>query len=305
MNSLLCNGSNVSYQRLGKNSGPCILFLHNGGTDHSIWSEVIEHLSTHYHIVCLDWPGFGLSESNPSDYSLDAYTKVLADFIGQLQLDGITLVGHCLGSAVALNYCHMVKGRGISHLILYNVLTPNTLSTSAGLLAKARRFSLLNPLFNGIENTIAASETVRNLSINYQIDNRFNLPAKSIDHLCRLFGRPQNLRSLISLMDAFPSYRHLDCLEKPEEFPPTLVVWSEKNKVLPHKHGKAFIKHFRPDESLTINAGHLAMLEKGRACAEHISHFINDRFCSPAEHNHLADTADCECCSQASLAVEY
>jgi len=275
MKSLICNGSKVSYQGFGNPENPSILFLHNGGSDHSIWSPIAERLVNTHYILSLDWPGFGQSETTPSDFSLQAYTQVLTEFIDQLQLKNITLVGHCLGSATALNYCRSVNGQGIKSLILFNVLTPKTLSHSANLFIQAKQRPLLNGVYKWLENKFPQSKIARSYVVNYQIKNGNKVSGKSKKHLSNLYIGPRNIHNLVSLAEALPSFKNLDSLEKTEEFPPTLVIWSKKNKVLPYKQGKSFIKHFKPDETVILNGGHLVMLEKEGECAGLIKGFVN------------------------------
>ncbi len=131
METLICKGIPVYYlTRLVKNESKnaiTIICLHNAGTDHSIWSPLAEILSEKYSVIQIDWPGYGDNRSDPKKHGLEDYADILSYFIEQSELKSVVLLGNCLGSGAALEYCIRSNGLGIHALILFNVLLPRTL----------------------------------------------------------------------------------------------------------------------------------------------------------------------------------
>lgn len=116
---------NQSIAYIKQGTGHPILFLHNGGTSHRIWQFQIDTLAQEYQVFALDLAGYGQS-SAATDYSLDSYTETVADFITKVMPNSpITLVGNCMGSAIALNFA-LQQSQRIHALVLINLLTEAT-----------------------------------------------------------------------------------------------------------------------------------------------------------------------------------
>ncbi|PCJ45643.1 MAG: hypothetical protein COA99_04395 [Moraxellaceae bacterium] len=285
MKSLICNNIKITFRESGIASGSVMIFLHNGGTDHSIWDPINEYFATQYRIYAIDWPGFGQSEENQHAHNLQAYSHVLKDFIEQLKLKNITLIGTCLGSSATLAYCQMVRGSNIRSLILFNVLSPSTLSSPVKMIIRSKRNKNFNTLSHWIENKLCQYKIGRDLLINYQFNNSKAVRKNSRQHLANLYRNSSNARSLNALGQSITSFEQLDTLEKPDWFPPTMVIWGKQNNVLPYRNGKAFMSHFKPDIELALEGGHLLMMENAKGSAHHIKKFM-EKSAELSHHHH-------------------
>ncbi len=80
-----------------------VVYVHGLGGSSTNWTDLAGALSSRWHGLAVDLPGFGRSEPLPSrDYSLAAHARTVAAFLGTL--DGpVHLVGNSLGGAVALS----------------------------------------------------------------------------------------------------------------------------------------------------------------------------------------------------------
>jgi pimeloyl-ACP methyl ester carboxylesterase len=82
-------------------AGPCVLLLHAGIADMSMWEPQVDELSTDFVVAAYDARGYGLSRSEPGTYS------PLADLVEVAQArdePSVALVGCSLGGALALEY---------------------------------------------------------------------------------------------------------------------------------------------------------------------------------------------------------
>ena len=108
----------IAYHQAG--SGDPLILMHNGGCSHIIWKHQIEHFSRTYRVLALDLLGFGDSSRPRMPYTLEVYVEVLKRFIEENQLTKPTLVGNCIGAAIALEYASQYPEK-VSSLALCNV----------------------------------------------------------------------------------------------------------------------------------------------------------------------------------------
>lgn len=83
------NGLNLFYREAGPKEAPVILLLHGYPTSSHMYRNLIPLLSTRYHVIAPDLPGFGYSDAPPHeqfDYTFDNLTKTMSAFISKLGL---------------------------------------------------------------------------------------------------------------------------------------------------------------------------------------------------------------------------
>ena len=87
---------------LDRGRGEPIIFVHGFMTNADLWRKVVPGLAGDYRCITPDWP-FG-SHSFPmnanADLTSSGLVRLLFDFIRELDLDGVTLVGSDIGGAV-------------------------------------------------------------------------------------------------------------------------------------------------------------------------------------------------------------
>lgn len=98
MSVIFINDGIVHYEVLGR--GKPIIFLHTWIGSWRYWVSTMQTVSSRYRAYALDLWGFGDSGKNPIRYSLENQIGLLGNFIQQLGLRDVTLVGHGLGAVV-------------------------------------------------------------------------------------------------------------------------------------------------------------------------------------------------------------
>lgn len=94
------------------------LFIHGFGLNRKTWHDIVPELSGDSVIRLVDLIGFGDSPAPENwSYTIDAQAEVLFDFIINMDLSEIILVGHSYGGGVALMLLHKMLERGNSALI--------------------------------------------------------------------------------------------------------------------------------------------------------------------------------------------
>ncbi|ETR67899.1 MAG: hypothetical protein OMM_11098 [Candidatus Magnetoglobus multicellularis str. Araruama] len=119
------NNYHISYSQQG--TGPPLIMLHNGGNDHRIWDYQVHYLQNYFDIYTIDLLGYGQSDKPEIDYTLDLYTQLLDQFIQSHEFDQVSLMGHCIGSAISLSYA-LQNPEMVNYLVLMNIASIQTLS---------------------------------------------------------------------------------------------------------------------------------------------------------------------------------
>ncbi|MEX1102345.1 MAG: alpha/beta hydrolase [Actinomycetota bacterium] len=93
-------GLTITYERSG--SGPLVVLLHGGLSDHREWRRQLDGLSDAFTVVAWDAPGCGGSSDPPVSFRMSDYADVLAGFVATLDLGRPSVVGLSWGSTLAL-----------------------------------------------------------------------------------------------------------------------------------------------------------------------------------------------------------
>ena len=83
-------------------SGPPVVLVPGGAMTHRVWDHQVAVLQRRYRTLAVDLRGSGGSDKPPSGYSVDLFAADLAALIETLALERPVVVGHGLGSHVAL-----------------------------------------------------------------------------------------------------------------------------------------------------------------------------------------------------------
>ena len=79
-----------------------ILFLHGFGSQLGQWRRNLLPLSKHHRVYGLDFLGFGSSQKAAANYSIPFWAELVYDFWQTWIAEPAVVVGHSLGSAIAL-----------------------------------------------------------------------------------------------------------------------------------------------------------------------------------------------------------
>jgi pimeloyl-ACP methyl ester carboxylesterase len=102
----------LQYVDWGSAEKPPLLLIH-GNRDHARnWDWVAQDLRSDYHIIAPDLRGHGDSQwAIGGSYSMVDYVLDVAQLLSALQLFPITIIGHSLGGAIALQYTGVYPDR--------------------------------------------------------------------------------------------------------------------------------------------------------------------------------------------------
>jgi 2-hydroxymuconate-semialdehyde hydrolase len=123
MSLSLADGQSLAYRVAGKiHTTAPILFIHGIPDSSDSWIPIAAELGRSHPVYAVDLAGYGYSERPEGyDVSLSAQANYLVDFIDQLKLERVILVGHDIGGGVAQIIAANHPQR-VQHLVLINTV---------------------------------------------------------------------------------------------------------------------------------------------------------------------------------------
>jgi pimeloyl-ACP methyl ester carboxylesterase len=218
-------------------SGPALVLLHGIGASSATWSGLIPMLAERFHVIAPDLLGHGDSDAPRADYSVAAYACGVRDLLALLGVERATVVGHSLGGAIAAQltyqYPELVErlvleaAGGVArelHPALRLAALPGAeqllplLSNPVG--RRMTRLALRVLRGNGL--TTDADEVLETLEGMTTAGKRAAF-CRTLRASCDLSGQAASLLEYCYLAEAVP----------------TMIVWGERDPVLPVAHAYA------------------------------------------------------------------
>lgn len=102
--------------------GPVLLMLHSSMSNLRIWDAYADRLKSHYRVIRVDWPPYGLSVDPKPSTGLEGVVKLIERFVDQEKLGQLTLIGSSSGATLSVLYAaahpERVKALALSTLPL-------------------------------------------------------------------------------------------------------------------------------------------------------------------------------------------
>jgi pimeloyl-ACP methyl ester carboxylesterase len=91
----------IRYREAGK--GKPIVFVHGYLVDHRLWDGVVDRLADRYRCIAPDWPlaAHQVAMKPDADLSPTGLARLIADFLTELELEDVTIVGNDSGGAIS------------------------------------------------------------------------------------------------------------------------------------------------------------------------------------------------------------
>ena len=141
----LDSGITLHVASQGRAEGKPLLLLHGIGDSWRSWERVLPLLPDSYRVYAVTLRGHGLSDHPARGYAGEDYANDVLGLLDKLDLRGVTLVGHSLGSFVAQAVAVRDKGR-LERLVL--------VGSSAGGVRKPETQAALREAFGSLRDPI-------------------------------------------------------------------------------------------------------------------------------------------------------
>jgi pimeloyl-ACP methyl ester carboxylesterase len=241
-------------------SQPAIVFVHGAAFDHSVWQWQSRYFAHHGHsVLAVDLPAHGRSPGAIRT-SIEALARWVIAFIDAAGLDKAALVGHSMGSLVALDAALRHPGR-VSRLALVGASVP--MPVGDAFLAAARDDSPaaldMEAVWGHARQAALAQSAVPGVAL---VGTSRQLNARA---------RAGLLAADLAACHAYhPSNEALGALRVP-----TLVLAGRRDQMTPWKAGKAVADRIPAATLVTIDAGHSMMSEAPRATLFALRDFLS------------------------------
>lgn len=238
-------------------TGPVVLMLHGFSGSHRNFGKLAELMKNDYRVIRVDLPGFALSDV-PKGYTSEddlvgLYKSLMSDFIPDVVGDKFYVMGNSMGGWMAWEIAAVMPEK-ISGLVLFCAAgyemekVVNTVVPFFRLKPVKYALSRGVPLAfskNSIKRCYADPSTIK--MENMVVSNEF-----------------MNREGVLSwMMTMAASGQIADTSVISNIHVPTLIVWGEKDHLIPVAHASKFERDIEGSEKIIYpDAGHLPMVEK-------------------------------------------
>ena len=241
--------------------GPVVLFVHGLSGCWKNWLENIPHFARDHRVIAIDLPGFGESEMPSRKISISSYAATLDLLMNELGIDSARIVGNSMGGFVAAELAIQHPAR-VERLVLVS---------AAGLSVESIRTKRTDGLRHHLETAafykigllashsalLARRRRLRSALLALFVAHPTRLAPQLAYEQVRSSGKP----GFPAALDALCSYPIRARLG--EIACPTLIVWGDRDRLVPVKDATAFEELIADSRKLIYaDTGHLSMLER-------------------------------------------
>ncbi len=276
-------GAQVAYYDEG--IGPAILFLHGCPFSSYIWRTVISILTPTFRCLAPDLLGLGDTETaSDADWSLPAQARMVLQFIDQLGLDRVHVVGHDHGAAVAQLLAAHHPER-IERLVLADAEAfDNWPSHDERPFIIATQLPAIGRLVLWLWSFPALARLA--LSAGSAVSDKRALTSDLVDgfvtaNLGNEHRRAKTRRFLAGQLEKQNNRCTIGLLEALREFKqPTMIVWGEADPHFGPEWGRRLYEEIPGAVRLELlpNTGHLLMEERPERFAALVREFLTEEF---------------------------
>ena len=241
-------GVKIRYLESGKENNRHLLFIHGLGSAADRWMNIPKVLSSDFHCIAIDLPGFGESDRSADiDYTINFFRNFIVLFLEKVSipLENTCIIGHSLGGYIA------------SEIAIHNGIKQLVLIDSSGMLTQT------TPVLDKYQEA-ANNPTKQNVRDAFEkmVADPARIPDILVDGFIRRITLPAAKHAFEStLKNSVTTQVGLNRLQQIAM--PTLIIWGIHDDVIPLNHSK-FFKDSIANSRLEIidDAGHAPFAEK-------------------------------------------
>jgi pimeloyl-ACP methyl ester carboxylesterase len=237
---VVINNHHLYYRVVG--SGTPIVLIHGYGTSGQVWQRAVPYLAQQHQVFIVDLPGYGHSIAT-GVWRLRGMAPLLATWLRQLQLPEVAVMGHSMGGAIAIHLTAYAPEL-VSRLMLVN---------AAGIPLRAHLPSLAARSLHSIFQTGNGHPPlglVRDI-----LQPRLNVLWQTAQEMKR-----SDFRAELARINT-----------------PTLIIWGERDVMLPIASGYALKSALPHADFVTLpQCGHRPMLAQPAQFSRLVLEFLHD-----------------------------
>lgn len=252
----------IDAKSFGDITKQAIVFIHGFPFDQTLWDDVIDEFKDDYYCISYDIRGFGTSEINTAQFTMESYVEDLERIVLGLKLNKPIICGFSMGGYIALR----ANERGnYKALILANTATNSDdnkakLKRSAGIAdidAKG-----VEPFVDGFFSAAFSEDFIK----------REPLRIKKLKEKIMTFNPIGIKAALLAMMSRTDTTQGLAEIEIP-----VLFITSENDKVIPNKTMKQMASKTKNATLVTLDdSGHVSMIENPDGFKNAMKNFLQN-----------------------------
>ena len=238
---------------------PAMVFVHGAAFDHSVWQWQSRYFAHHgYSVLAVDLPGHGRSPGAVRT-TIEEWAEWVAAFFEAAGISNVTLVGHSMGSLIALETA-LAHGARISKLALVGTAAPMPVGDAFLAAALDRSPAALD------------MQAVWGHSRQAQL-MQSPVPGMTLLGASRGLNERSKPGALHAALVACNTYRpSMDAVRALKV--PTLVVAGKRDQMTQLKAGKALAEEIPGAKLAILDAGHSMMSEAPRELLRELRGFL-------------------------------
>jgi pimeloyl-ACP methyl ester carboxylesterase len=264
------DGTPVNYVDLGSGEREPVVFVHGLGGQWQNWLENIPRVAQERRVLALDLPGFGLTPEPRDRITIPGYGRFVDAFCEELDLGQVAIVGNSMGGYIAAEVAIQFPAR-VSRLVLVSAAGISSAATvQAPILTAGRVLAAIATYSAARHRNLAARPLSRHLSLALVARHPRLLKA---DLAYEGFFKGAGKAGVDDALRASLDYDFRERL--PEVSVPTLIVWGEKDAIIPVRDASEF-ERLIPDSRKVVmrDTGHVPMAERPQAFNDLLMEFL-------------------------------
>jgi len=267
-------GIKVRYAELGDLSNPSVILLHGVPENLQAWYAVAPLLADKYHVLALDWPGFGGSDpfTSSKDYTSRHFAEVIVDFMDSLHIRQANLVATDIALLPSLLVGLESPSRVSKLVVMDGIPFPRPQYSSWELKSFAKKGSIIGKALVRWFPRVTAQISYlkgfyRGHSIPAEVRQEFSADGTSESNQEAFLSYFQNFRVG---QEYFEPRAH-------ELQTPVLVVWGKYDRFISVKLGYEIAERL-PNAKLEVidKSGHYVHMDKPQQLAQLVTRFLGE-----------------------------
>jgi pimeloyl-ACP methyl ester carboxylesterase len=267
----------IFYREAGDEKKPTLLLLHGYPTSSHMFRNLIKDLSSDYHLIAPDYPGFGRS-SQPAmtefDYTFNNMSIIIEKLLKELDINKYSIYlmdyGAPIGFRIAAKHPERVESLIIQNGNAYDeglrdfwipikkYWNNYTYENGKPLEGFHSPDGLKWQYTHGVQDVSKISPD------NWNVD---------LQHLTREENNEVQLAMFYDYRTNVPLYPEWQQYFRDHQ-PPTLIVWGKNDIIFPAEGAHPYKRDLNNVELHLLNTGHFALEEMGSEIANYISKFL-------------------------------
>jgi pimeloyl-ACP methyl ester carboxylesterase len=257
--SAVIGGHRLFYQTGG--DGKPVILIHGIGASSQIWRRNLHALAQDHRVYAPDLIGFGQSEKPRPAYTMAGHVSCLHNFLGHLQIEKASLMGHSMGGLIALDFC-LAHPEMVDRLILVDsVALRNSSPSFTERLICLPALGELFVLFRSkliLKRFVAREFYYRPESVKDEmIEPLMQADRAAVLKLTRIIPRTNRREAIKGIKT------------------PTLILWGDQDRAIPRPHA-LILQQLIPKSQYRIfkGAGHHPEIEAAEEFNQEATRFL-------------------------------